>query len=105
MRQRASGSKRAAAALRGLFASGLDAPGDRRARIWIERGLACLSALLAVTTLLWRDWIEIVFRVGADGGSGALEWAIVTACLAMGVAFGALARRDARRSLVSLTDR
>jgi len=67
--------------------------------------LSGLSALLAVTTLLWHDWIEVVLRVDPDSGSGALEWAVVGACAATSVAFAALAHREARKALVSLADR
>ena len=74
-------------------------------RVLGESALACLSALLAVTTLLWRDWIELVFRVDPDRGSGVLEWAVVGACVAMSVAFAALARREASKPLARLTDR
>jgi hypothetical protein len=63
------GWERAAAATSGLFARGVDAAAGRSARVWIESGLACLAAVLAATTLLFRDWIEIVFRVDPDRGS------------------------------------
>lgn len=69
-----------------------------RRRFLIETALSVVSAALLLLTLLWKEWIEIVFRVDPDGGSGALEWAIVAAMLALTVAFGALARRDRPRS-------
>lgn len=69
-----------------------------RRRFLIETALAVVSAALLLLALLWKDWIEIVFRVDPDGGNGALEWAIVAAMLAVTVAFGALARRDRPRS-------
>jgi len=69
-----------------------------RRRFLVETALAVVSAALLLLTLLRKDWIEIVFRVDPDGGSGALEWAIVAAMLAVTVAFGALARRDRPRS-------
>ena len=99
------GRRRAAAALGGLFARPVDAPAERRVRIRAERALSGLSALLAVTTLLWHDWIEVVLRVDPDSGSGALEWAVVGACAATSVAFAALAHREARKALVPLADR
>jgi len=68
-----------------------------RLTLWIERGLALLSGLLFVVTLLWTEWIEIVFGVDPDKGSGALEWAITFGLLAVTIAFAALARREQRR--------
>ena len=100
-----SGSRRAAAAIGILFARFIRVPADRRVRVWSESALACLAALLALTTLLWRDWIEIVFHVDPDRGSGTLEWAIVGACVAMNVAFTALACRDASPSRAGITGR
>ncbi|HET6945184.1 MAG TPA: hypothetical protein VFI01_07540 [Gaiellaceae bacterium] len=99
------GRRRAAAALGGLFARLVDAPAKRRVRIGTERALSVLSALLAVTTLLWHGWIEVVLRVDPDSGSGALEWAVVGACAATSVAFAVLAQREARKPLVPLADR
>ena len=49
----------------------------RTTRFWIEAWVAAASGLLCVATLLQRDWIELVFRVDPDQGSGTLEWSIV----------------------------
>jgi O-antigen/teichoic acid export membrane protein len=46
---------------------------------WIKVSLALLTGTLLVVTLISREWIEIVFGIEPDGGSGALEWAIVAA--------------------------
>ena len=70
---------------------------ERRMRFWIEVGLAVSSGVLLVLTLVAREWIELIFGLDPDGGSGSLEWLIV-ACLALlTLAFGAVARREARR--------
>ena len=61
-----------------------------------ELVLAIVSALLFVLTLITREWIELVFGVEPDGGSGALEWAIAFAFLLAAVGFSLLARRDRR---------
>src|SRR5438094_9632 len=42
-----------------------------RQRFWIELALALASAALLVVTLLWNEWIELVFHVDPDAGSGA----------------------------------
>ena len=71
---------------------------SRRARLWIEAAGGLLSLALAVVTLFSREWIEVVFRVDPDRGSGALEWAFVAATLALSAACSALARREWRRA-------
>ena len=68
---------------------------------WIEAALAAASALFLALTLLWQDWIEIVFGVDPDNSSGSLEWVIVGACLFVTVVFALLARQEWRRSLVT----
>ncbi|MFF0431562.1 ABC transporter permease [Streptomyces sp. NPDC004327] len=67
------------------------APRALRPRFWVEVVLGSLSAVLLVITLVRRDWIEIVFGVDPDAGSGALEWLVVaiTALVAVGCAVGA----------------
>jgi polyferredoxin len=61
---------------------------------WIEFVLASITALLAVVTLLWHDWIEQVFGFDPDLHSGFFEWGLVIAlCLATAL-FAALARRE-----------
>jgi len=71
---------------------------------WIELGLAAISAFLAIITLLWPDWIEIVFNIDPDVGNGSLERAIVGLSFVLAVAFFALARREWRRAAVTEGD-
>jgi hypothetical protein len=71
------------------------------ARYRIEFTLAIVSAFLFVLTLVTREWIEIVFGVEPDGGSGALEWGITFAFLLAAVSLFVLARRDRRRALLA----
>jgi len=47
---------------------------------WLETSVASITGILFVITLFWRDWIELLFHVDPDQGSGALEW-IVVGCL------------------------
>jgi hypothetical protein len=64
---------------------------------WLKVGLATMSGVLFIVTLVWRDWIELVFHVDPDGGNGLLEWVIVAALFAAGIGFGCLAALELRR--------
>ena len=70
-----------------------------RTRLWIEVGLGVVSGLLLVLTLVTREWIELIFGIDPDGGSGALEWLIVAVLVLLTLTFGALAHRERRRPL------
>jgi hypothetical protein len=67
-----------------------------RLRFWLESGLACLSTVLAVVTVIHRAWIESVFGIDPDQGSGAAEWLIVVAALAIAVTAAFIARQEWR---------
>jgi hypothetical protein len=71
---------------------------DVRTRFWVELVLACLSAFMFLITLVWRDWIEIVFKIEPDQGNGSLEWAIVAALGAATIGTALLARAEWRRA-------
>jgi hypothetical protein len=68
-----------------------------RPLFWIEALLALGNAALLVMTLVWKDWIEIVFNIDPDAGSGAVEWAVVAITLLLTLAFVGLARSKWRR--------
>ena len=70
-----------------------------RVRFWIEVILAMVTAALLLLTLISREWIEEVFGVEPDAGSGALEWAIVVALAVATVAFSLLARAEWKRAV------
>jgi undecaprenyl pyrophosphate phosphatase UppP len=64
----------------------------------VESALAIVAAALAVITFFWHDWIELVFKVDPDEGSGALEWGIVVAFAVAAIVAGSLARLEWRRT-------
>jgi hypothetical protein len=71
-------------------------------RLWFypEAMLGTITGVLLVVTLFSRDWIEAVFRVDPDQGSGALEWGIVAGLLVVTLAMTLLARYEWRRASV-----
>ena len=71
---------------------------DLSRRFWLEAGLAAASVVLLVVTLFWRDWIEIVFRVDPDNGSGSFEWLIVGITAVAAVTCSMLARVEWKRA-------
>jgi hypothetical protein len=68
-----------------------------RMRFWVELGLGVVSGLFLLLTLATREWIELVFGVDPDDGSGALEWTIVTCLGLLTLVLTAVARRERRR--------
>ena len=66
-------------------------------RFWVETALATISSIMAVVTLVTRDWIEVVFGVDRDHGNGALEWALVVGLALVAVTLGLMARLEWRR--------
>jgi hypothetical protein len=69
-----------------------------QAHFWVEGVLALVSASLALATLVWRDWLEIVFRIDPDRHSGTAEWAVAVVCATIALACAALARRSFLRT-------
>ena len=65
-------------------------------RARLEFALAGVFAVLAILTALVPAWIEAVFKVDPDGGSGAIEWLIVAAFGALAMAAALLGRRHYR---------
>ncbi|MER6784306.1 ABC transporter permease [Streptomyces sp. NPDC000658] len=70
----------------------------------LESVAAAISVIVFVLTLLWRDWIERLFGVDPDQGSGALEWIIVALAFCSAIIFGLLARSEWHRARVPVHD-
>lgn len=67
-------------------------------RFWFEVIGACVTLILLVLSLISKEWIEIVFGVDPDNGSGSLEVALPLVCALATLLLGVLANRDWRRS-------
>jgi hypothetical protein len=72
-----------------------------RRRFWVEILLGGSAGVLAIVTLLWRDWIEIVFGVDPDEGNGSIEWLVVVTLLVISVGLFVSARIEWRRAQVA----
>ena len=68
-----------------------------RRRFWLETGMAIVTSMLFVITLVQKAWIEIVFNVDPDNRSGVLEWLIVGALLVVTITLFTLASYEWRR--------
>lgn len=68
-----------------------------RARARFEAALAVAALLLAALTLIEPEWIERVFAIDPDEGSGALEWIVVGVLVLLALASAVGARRDRQR--------
>ena len=68
----------------------------RMVRAHIETVLAVLALVLAVVTAVWPTWIESLFEVSPDAGTGGTEWWLVAVFLVVAVVAAVSARRDLR---------
>jgi len=59
---------------------------------------SAVAGLLGVLTAIVPDWIEEVFHVDPDAGSGALEWGIVAVLFVIAIALALSARREYARA-------
>jgi hypothetical protein len=73
---------------------------DRRARLFDEISLAVVSAVLLLVTLVSPEWIEFLFHVRPDQGSGSLEWIIVLFLFLATLTFSAMAGVEWRKNVI-----
>lgn len=69
-----------------------------RGRFYLASITSLITLGAALLTVVKRDWIEAVFGVDPDDGSGWLEWAIVLALFLATAAMAALARSEWSRA-------
>jgi hypothetical protein len=69
-----------------------------RIRFWFEAAAALCTCCLALLTVVWPEWIERLFGVDPDHGSGRLEWAFVAALAVAAVTASVATRVEWRRS-------
>ena len=67
-----------------------------RTRAWLATVFAVMGLGLCVLTLVWSEWIELLFGVDPDRGSGALELFVAGAFLVASMLLAGQARRDWR---------
>ena len=73
-----------------------------RGRFWFETGLAIITGILFVVTLVWHNWAEIIFNIDPDQGSGLFEWTVVGALLVVTIALIVLARYEWRKAQAAI---
>ena len=77
--------------------------GAMRFRFWLEIGMASVTGILFMITLIWRNWIEMVFNVSLDNGDGSLEWLTVGVLLVVTITLSVLARYEWRRAQATMS--
>ena len=74
-----------------------------RKRFWLETGVAIVTGILFVVTLIRNDWIEIVFHVDPDNNNGSFEWLIVGVLVVATIALFILASYEWRRAMSTIS--
>ena len=74
-----------------------------RRRFWLETGIAIVTGIVFLITLLRNDWIEVVFGVDPDSNNGSLERLIVVALLVVTIMLFALASYEWRKARIAIS--
>ncbi|MHB8660236.1 MAG: ABC transporter permease [Solirubrobacteraceae bacterium] len=62
--------------------------------LWFETCAAILSGSLMILTVLWRDWVEVLFGVDPDHHSGSLEWFLLVGSISATALLAVAARHE-----------
>jgi hypothetical protein len=68
-------------------------------RATMEFSFAVVFAVLTAVTLVWPTWIESLFGIAPDHGSGEAEWLLVVLFALAGLVLALLGRRDYRAAV------
>lgn len=68
-------------------------------RFWLEGGLSLVTGLLALATLAWPDWVELVLGAEPDARDGSSERLLFLTLAAVTVALLAASRVEWRRAV------
>ncbi len=74
-----------------------------RRRFWLETGMAIVTSIVFVITLVHNDWIEVAFGVEPDSNNGTLEWLIVGVLVFVSITLFALASYEWRRARTAVS--
>ncbi len=74
-----------------------------RQRFWLETGMAIVTSIVFVITLVRNDWIEVAFGVEPDSNNGTLEWLIVGVLVFVSITLFALASYEWRRARTAVS--
>jgi hypothetical protein len=69
-----------------------------RFRFWLESIFGSVSGILAISTVFWHDWIEVVFGTDPDNGNGSAELLTVLVLFLLAAALTVAARREWRHA-------
>ena len=58
---------------------------------------AAANAALSAVTLVWPDWLELVFHLDPDHGDGSFEWLVVGVTAVFALVLGVRAARTWER--------
>jgi len=73
-------------------------PHNLRMRFWFECALVLVSLSALALTLISSSWIETLTGLDPDSGSGAAEWAVVVALMAVTISALGMAGVELRRA-------